>query len=56
MRRRFTAREKLFAAANEAGRDRNDLTLVAFGLPGALRSSPEAEELREFHEIGDTSG
>jgi len=41
-------RQKLFAAAAEVGRDPKDLTLVAFGLPGALRTASEAEALREL--------
>ena len=41
-------REKLFAAATAAGRDPAGLTLVAFGLPGALRDPSELSELREL--------
>jgi len=39
-------REKLFEAAAAAGRDPAALTLVAFGLPGALRDPAELAELR----------
>lgn len=40
-------RERLLAAAAEAGRDPNEFTVVAFGLPGALRTASEAAELRK---------
>ena len=39
-------KQQLFAAARAAGRDPEDLTVVAFGLPGALRTATEADELR----------
>jgi probable F420-dependent oxidoreductase len=41
-------REKLFAAATARGRDPTALTLVAFGLPGALRDPSELAELRKL--------
>ena len=41
-------REKLFAAAIEHDRDPKDLLLVAFGLPGALRTVPESDALQEL--------
>lgn len=39
-------REKLHAAAAARGRDPAELTVVAFGLPGALRDASEHAELR----------
>jgi probable F420-dependent oxidoreductase len=39
-------RERLFAAAAAHDRDPSELTLVAFGLPGALREPAEHAELR----------
>lgn len=41
-------REKLFEATAARGRDPATLTLVAFGLPGALRDASEWSELREL--------
>jgi probable F420-dependent oxidoreductase len=41
-------RERLFEAALAHDRDPADLTLVAFGLPGALREPEEIAELREL--------
>ena len=39
-------REKLHAAAAARGRDPAELTVVAFGLPGARRDASEHAELR----------
>jgi probable F420-dependent oxidoreductase len=41
-------RERLYAATVEQGRDPADLLLVAFGLPGALRTSAEVAGLAEL--------
>ena len=41
-------RKKLFAAADAAGRDPASLTVVAFGLPGALLDPAEHAELAEL--------
>lgn len=41
-------REQLLAAAAARGRDPAEFTLVAFGLPGALRDPSELDELREL--------
>ncbi|MAG33578.1 MAG: LLM class F420-dependent oxidoreductase [Deltaproteobacteria bacterium] len=41
-------REQLFASVRRVGRDPEDFTLVAFGLPDALRTRSEAEALQEL--------
>jgi probable F420-dependent oxidoreductase len=43
-----SGREQLFAAAAAHGREPAEFTLVAFGLPGALREPSEHAELREL--------